>query len=190
MAVLTGLLRNMKGEKMKAFKAKMNQLCLAYGKEMNDPLMAIYWPIASEYGEERFCKACDRHLYSGDESSSFWPKPGDIVRRLEGTKTDKAQLAWNEVIVMMRKYGAYATVQFNDPKTADVIRRMGGWPHLCRTSLEEMPFREREFCRFYEAIKQPSNEQVLAGLHDINNLQGGHEAQELKQLKEIKLIGE
>lgn len=48
------------------------------------------------------------------------------------------------------RFGAYQSVQFEDPYTHKVIESMGGWIRLCAMKMDEMPFRAQEFQQYYK----------------------------------------
>ena len=85
--------------------------------------------------------------------------------------------AWHKVMQGIKSAGAWTSVVFDDPIIHTVIEEMGGWVHLCKTKIKDMPFKQNEFHTRYRGYigKVPRNfPRVLMGIADGHNRQNGH----------------
>ena len=85
--------------------------------------------------------------------AQFAPKLADIKKLIEGSTQTQGMRAWAKVETAVRSVGAYRSVAFDDPLIHVVIVEMGGWTTLCRSAVDEMPFKAREFERRYAAYR-------------------------------------
>lgn len=87
----------------------------------------------------------------------FFPKPAEIRELVEGSRDDRAELAWARFLAAVREVGAYDSVDFGDPVVHAVVADLwGDWPTACRLDEKETPFRAREFVKLYRLrAKQP-----------------------------------
>jgi hypothetical protein len=91
---------------------------------------------------------------SDSERGMYPPKPADIIRALEIRQVTDSASAWRCVEQAIRKSGMSRSVEFDDPIVPLVIKRMGGWAHLCRIPDEKkLSQAGREFCEQYRKIK-------------------------------------
>ncbi|MDM0041855.1 DUF6475 domain-containing protein [Variovorax sp. J22R193] len=116
----------------------------------SDALIGMYWRGCQRWDYEQVVKAIDR-LTNDAEAGKFPPKIGDLTRVLEGTHTDRAQLAWGKALEAMGSVGAYTDVVFDDPAIHATIEDMGGWPKLCRTESKELGYLQHRFCEAHKA---------------------------------------
>lgn len=119
---------------------------------------------------EQISDAFDSHLTNPD-SGQFLPKPADIVRALDGTRADRSSLAWAKVLTAIQRVGAYATVAFDEPAIHNALQDLGGWPTVCRTTLDDLPHLERRFHASYRAHRAAGSAHPgrLIGLIDATN---------------------
>lgn len=116
----------------------------------SDALIGMYWRGCQQWDFEQVQKAVDR-LTRDAEAGKFPPKIGDLTRILEGTHTDRAQLAWGKALEAMSSVGAYTDVVFDDPAIHACIEDLGGWPKVCRTETKELGFLQHRFCQSHQA---------------------------------------
>ena len=137
---------SMKKDDLKEFVTMLAVIADTYGQPRpSKEAVRLYFKVLSEYSLEDVSKAMMEHL----KTSSFMPKPADIIRILEGTAEDRASEAWYHVLKAMQQYGHYESVQFDNPAIHYAIERMGGWQKLCQMTEEELPYRERDFVKHY-----------------------------------------
>ena len=121
-----------------------------YGKELSTFAGAVWWQAVAGFDLEQATKAFSSHLMDA-ERGQFMPKPADIVRQLQGTQTDRSLIAWGKVLDAMKRVGAYQSLAFDDGAIHAAIVDLGGWPAVCRTSTDDLPFLQRRFCDSYRA---------------------------------------
>lgn len=166
----------MRNEDRGQFAELMADVMAFYGKNVSDFSLSVWWQACARWDLEQVRKALTAHAMDS-ERGSFPPKPSDIVRTLEGTHTDRSLIAWGKVLDATQRVGAYSTVVFDDGAIHAAIEDMGGWPKMCRTSHDELPFVQKRFCDTYRAyagrpdLRYPAK---LQGEHDTTNAAKGH----------------
>lgn len=146
-----------------------------YGRELSAAAMKLWWELLAPYdidSVERALRDCMR----SPDSGQFAPKPADVIKAIDGSIGDRALQAWGKVMDAMRHVGRYESVAFDDSAIHSVITDMGGWPNLCSTKLEELPFLQKRFCDLYRAVK-PGSIAIgyLPGEAESSNALRGHE---------------
>lgn len=121
-----------------------------YGKDASAFAISVWFEAMRPFDLEQVKRAMSGHAMD-PERGQFAPKPADIVRQLAGTSTDRAALAWGAVFECMQRIGAYTDVAFDDPAIHAVIRDLGGWIKLCRSTMEELGFVQNRFAQAYKA---------------------------------------
>ena len=64
-----------------------------YRQPVSEFTLSVWIAACRNYEVEQVRKALTAHATDA-ERGAFPPKPADLVRALEGTKTDRAQIAW------------------------------------------------------------------------------------------------
>lgn len=142
-----------------------------YRRDVSTFALSVWWAACQPFDLEQVAKAITSHAMD-PEAGRFAPLPADIVRELAGTRTDRSQLAWNKTLGAMASVGSWTSVAFDDAAIHAVIQDLGGWPQLCSTTNDELPFVQKRFCDAYRAystrpdIPHPA---VLRGSHDLGN---------------------
>lgn len=116
----------------------------------SDALIGMYWRGCQRWDFEQVQRAIDRLTHDA-EAGKFPPKIGDLTRALEGTHTDRAQLAWGKALEAMSSVGAYTDVVFDDPAIHAAIEDLGGWPKVCRSETKELSYLQHRFCESHKA---------------------------------------
>lgn len=147
-----------------------------YGREVGEGALGIWWEALRAYSVEEVEEAFGRHLRSPDVGQ-FMPKPADVLRMLEGTSVDAAQVAWAKVDKGLRSIGPYASVCFDDPLAQRCVHDMGGWIALSTKSSEEWPFVANEFRTRYTGYRSrgesPEYPPRLIGITEADNIRRG-----------------
>lgn len=121
-----------------------------YGKSMSPAVIALWWQALQRFDFEQVSKAIRAHTENA-ETGQFMPKPADLIRTLEGTATDRSQLAWGRALEAASGVGAYSDVVFDDPAIHAAIQDLGGWPKFCRAESGELSYLQHRFCESYRA---------------------------------------
>lgn len=153
------------------FAELMTQALAFWRKDVTDFTLSVWWTACQPFSLEQVNKALQAHAMH-PERSGFAPMPGDFVRELQGTHTDRALLAWGRVTRAMSEVGAYATVDFGDPVIHATVRELGGWAAICRAPNEEQQFLQKRFCDFFRTYTTRGVAEAplaLQGDHDTVN---------------------
>ncbi len=154
------------------FAKAMSALAEYYGKPMNSAVMSLYWQGLQSYSIEAIEDAIGRHLRNPD-TGMWMPKIADIVKMMEGSTQDAAVLAWAKVMRATGSVGQYQSIAFDDPLIHAAIDDIGGWPFICQTKEDELPFVQRRFEQNYRAYKTrsdvPTYPKYLVGICEIQN---------------------
>ena len=159
-------------ERVRVIEA-LTAMCELFGKELSPAGKALFIRVLeSKITAQETLNAFSSFLASADSSSSFFPKPGDIIRIVEGHPDDLIEHAWHEVISAIERIGPWESVSFN-PITNQVIQEMGGWVAISQTkSYEELNFKGHEFRKLFRLIlqtKRPCKIKHLPGLIEVYN---------------------
>jgi len=157
----------------KRFFQALTVLSDYYGKPLSEGSMLLYRQGLQGYEIEQIEKAIGIHIQNPD-SGQWMPKVADIVRMIEGTTQDAAALAWAKVMRAVGSVGQYQSLAFDDAIIHLVIDDLGGWPSLCQTSEEELPFLAKRFENNYRAYKRrsddiPAHPRYLVGVSEMQN---------------------
>ena len=150
-----------------------------YGKEASAPVLRLWWAALEQYSSDEVRHGLTRFVRSAD-SGTFPPKPADIIRMIEGTSGDRGMIAWGKVQEAFGRVGGWQSVAFDDPVIHAVIEDMGGWPKLCSTEGDEMPFRAADFAKRYRAYAERGLERFppyLTGRSEADNRLRGYPVQ-------------
>lgn len=156
------------------FVSLMTGFCELYNKVPSQFLYDIYYEVLKDYSYEQVNKAfmdCIR-VYK----YNLLPKPAEILEFLEGTRDDKALMAWLQVMEAVQKGGYYASIEFADPIIAHCVQELGGWQWLCCIERKELPFIEKRFMDLYRLFMKRGvqNNIRLIGFIEARNNQLGH----------------
>lgn len=149
-----------------------------YGQTLSPFALGVWWQACQGFELAEVRKALTAHAMDPDRGQ-FPPKPADLVRMLRGTSADRSLIAWGKVLDAMQRVGAYRTVVFDDGAIHAAVSDMGGWPALCRSSADELPFTQKRFCdlhRAYSLRPDLAYPAQLVGEHDLQNRLAGHAA--------------
>lgn len=166
----------MQANDRKAFQGLLADAMAFYRQDVSPFALSVWWQACQAFSLEQVTKALTAHAMD-PERGQFAPKPADLVRLLQGTRTDRALLAWGKVLDAIQRVGAYSSVAFDDGVIHAVIEDLGGWVAVCRSEIGDLPFVERRFCESYRAYAMRGGEVAfpasLPGAHAAtNSLQG------------------
>jgi hypothetical protein len=140
----------MQANEREKFNAMIGDVMAYYKQDVSSFAIGIWWEACKGCELEQVSKALSRHA-TDPERGQFPPKVADIVRILQGTPTDRAQIAWGKVLEAMQRIGSYTDVVFDDPAIHAVVEDMGGWPKLCRSTYDELSYLQHRFCESHKA---------------------------------------
>lgn len=128
------------------------------GKPLSEAAIGLWWDRMQRFDLTQVRAAFE--AYGADAERGRWmPQPSDLIRYIEGTRTDRAAIAWGVVHGAMGTVGAYRDVEFGDPAVHAAIVDVGGWVKMCRTDLKELGHLQHRFCEAYRAYQDspPAN---------------------------------
>lgn len=102
----------------------------------------------AEFGIEDIKRALVLHR-KDPERGRFFPLTADLTPYLSSTPEDSARAAWDRALEAARRHGKWTAVSFDDVRITACIEAMGGWVRLCSLTIDEMPFRQRDFVERY-----------------------------------------
>ncbi len=149
-----------------------------YGRELSEGVIDLYRQGLQSYDIETIEHAIGAHLQNPD-TGQWMPKIADIVRMIEGTTQDAAALAWAKVMRAVGSVGQYQSLAFDDALIHLVVDDLGGWPGICQTSEDELPFLAKRFETNYRAYRRragdvPQHPHYLVGVSEMSNSAAGH----------------
>lgn len=78
------------------FKSIITMAAIPFDKKVTPELLKVYWMTLGEYSNEALDQALEKHL-KDPQHGSFFPKPADFIRHLEGGK-----IGADEILAMAR----------------------------------------------------------------------------------------
>ena len=153
-----------------------------YGRPpLSTEALKMFFLLLQKFSLEQVKVALQEHI----GTSPYMPKPCDVARRIEGRPEDRAAVAWALVLKAISRFGHDTSVRFPSPAFHYALDQMGGWAKLCmRLTEDELPFRAKDFARFFEigercatwdgvngTVKVPA---YLAGTCELSNRANGH----------------
>ena len=131
-----------------------------YRRDCSDALIDIYWDGLCCYELDSVRAAIGVHMRDAEEGK-FEPRISNIVKIIEGSKSDRAVWAWSLAQDAASSVGAYQDLVFEDPVIHAVIEDMGGWPAFCRFNEKDMSYHQH---RFSVAYRAHAASQAVSGL--------------------------
>lgn len=165
----------MKEQDKREFVTLLGDVMAFYRQDVSPFAVSVWWQACAPFDIEQVRKALTAHAMDPDRGQ-FAPKPADLVRQLQGTKTDRALVAWGKVHEAMGRVGAYQSVVFDDPAIHAAIDDMGGWPNVCRLPTDDLSHTQRRFCELHRAYAgrgEFAHPPVLVGVHEAENRAAG-----------------
>lgn len=154
-----------------------------YRAAFSDTVIAIWWAALERYPVEAVREALSRHVQNPDEGR-FLPKPADVVRELQGTRSDASLAAWTRVADALRYVGPWMSVDFGDPVIHKVVEEIGGWIALGRATDADWPHVERRFRDRYRMYLSSGTRAMIAnappylpGMAEVANATRGFASQ-------------
>ena len=153
------------------FASLMKALGETYGNTApSKEKMELYFRVLSDLTIDQLTNAITALLNSRTTTTTF-PVPGEIRAALSGGAT-AAMAALDKAESAAGTWGAYRSIQFDDPVIHMVIESMGGWPKFCRPDDEQdWHWHQKEFVKLYETFSKHARtcQNVLPGIHAITN---------------------
>lgn len=133
------------------FYALVADVLAYYRQDASKFTLSVWWEGLKRFELEQINTALTAHATNSEKEGDFCPKVSNVIRMLEGTKSDKSAMAWSKVHGAMSSVGAYTDVIFDDAAIHAAIEDMGGWPKLCRGEISELSYTSHRFCESYKS---------------------------------------
>lgn len=146
----------MQAEQYDEFRDLITDCMAFYRRDVTPFVMDVWWQAAKPFEIEQVRRALTTHTMD-PEAGKFAPMPGDLVRVLQGTVTDRAMLAWGKVFDAMSRIGARHSLVFDDPAIHAVVEDLGGWAKICRGETKDIGYLQHRFCEAYKAYAGKGN---------------------------------
>jgi hypothetical protein len=122
-----------------AFAAFMLGLGEVYGEPVSDARMEIYFSALADLELEEIRQAATAHV----KLTKFFPRPSELRDAVFGASEDRADLRWNAMLAVVRRYGFHQTPP-DEAWPDEATRRAaldlyGGWRGLCASLPGEGP---------------------------------------------------
>jgi hypothetical protein len=115
-----------------AFARGLYALGETFGEPVSELRAEAYFDALSDLGILDVLGA----MRTAIRTSKFFPRPVEIREQIEGNPQDRAELAWNAVLRLVRRVGYYGKPDWPDePTKRAALELFGGWPALC----EQLP---------------------------------------------------
>lgn len=149
-----------------------------YNKSISKELMAMYFDCLVNYSIKEIKDGLNKHVLDSNHGT-FFPKPADIVRSMDGgeqTIEDKANIAWMEIEDAIKRVGAYGKLEMDDKLALMTVKNMGNWQSICHTPMDKMVWKKKEFIENYKALEHTPLDTLpksLPGITDLTNQRRG-----------------
>ena len=140
----------MKNTDKTAFYKLISEALGYWKQDASEFALNVWWSGCEKYSIEQVSKALSIHA-TDPEKGQFAPKIADVVRLLQGTKTDRSLIAWGKVMGALQEVGAYQDVVFDEPAIHAALADLGDWAKLCRTEYKDLSYLQHRFCQSYKA---------------------------------------
>lgn len=139
-----------KTETKKTHAHLVTLLCEAFGKTASTAMFEVYRIGLQDLPFE----AVERATMVAIRTCKFMPTVAEL-RELSGEMkaSDRALKAWMAFQQAVVHYGAYKSVDFDDPTINATVRALGGWEHVCGMSAAEFDtFLRKNFESVYVSL--------------------------------------
>lgn len=163
------------------FAKIMVMLGVIYDQIISEEKMNIYYELLRSYSIDVLQKGATRLIK--ERTTASFPKPAEIIEKIEGNLEDKANLAWEKVTKAMLKHGHYQSVSFDDHVIHSVMQVMGGWAETGNWLKDDMKWKRIEFCKLYNSMSlKDKHPKYLTGCVENINSISGHEVPDVIQI--------
>lgn len=166
------------------FLLLIESLAAAFGVSVEPALLEGYWLGLDDLPIEALASAVRLAI----RQSERMPRPREL-RSLAGDMPNDARAvqAWGVVSRSVGRFGAYASVNFDDPVINATIRNLGGWPLICTKTVEEFEtWLRKDFERIYASLARngvtEEAARYLVGHHETTNAAAGYRFEPPKEI--------
>ena len=152
------------------FGRAMLMMASGYNAPMNDLRIELYFSALSDLD----ISTIEHAITVAVNRCKFCPTIADLREVVNGSQTDRAELAWLTWKDAARKHGAYTSLDCADPAFAETILAVfTSWPAACSADLtdEMWAAKRKEFERVYRVMERRElvGSRRLAGIAELQN---------------------
>ena len=146
------------------FMEIMLAACAVYDrKPLEKAALRMYWERLRRFSLADVTAAMDTHM----DRCEWFPKPSQLIERIEGSDTDNALVVWAKLISMFER-GDYDVARLGQ-QAVNAVAAVGGSKKLGRSDYRDLDFIRKDFVEAYEAmgatvsreeLRQISNEKL------------------------------
>jgi hypothetical protein len=118
----------MTAEDRRAFAELMLGIGEAYGEPVSDIRLEIYFSALEDLPLDDIRQAANIHV----RVNKFFPRISELREAIDGSAEDQAELAWVQLLRLVRSVGAYGKPTWPDHQLKRAALELyGGWGALC-----------------------------------------------------------
>ena len=141
----------------------MDDLAEMLGGDMSVRKYELYFAALADLTIEEIRNAANQIA----RTATFFPKPSDFRKAIEGNIEDKATLAW---IVAQKNKNAGISIRFQDKAIHATIEGMGGWIKFCEMEdYRDESWQMKDFIKMYKVVSGRECVDYLMGQFEISN---------------------
>lgn len=141
-----------------------------YKADLSPAVIALYFEDLERFSEAELRQAL-RTLRQTRKFSNM-PTIAEILEVLEGSIDDKAQLALDDLVFAISRYGTERSICFADKTIMSVVKAAGGWEAVGKLEGKDWDnFKKFEFPKLYKIYAKPNQTAplYLRGRHEKEN---------------------
>ena len=138
----------------KRFAEIIATLGAVFQREVEKPLVRIYWEVLSKYSDEQIEAACKAAL----SRCKFFPKPAEIEELIPSGVMSPPE-AWGAVMEAL-EFGKESA----DPQVNEAVRRVGGWGYLKEKTNDELQWISKRFVEHYNDLQDQNRLRIAQAL--------------------------
>lgn len=141
-----------------------------YKADLSPAVIALYFEDLERFSEAELRQAL-RTLRQTRKFSNM-PTIAEILEVLEGSIDDKAQLALDDLVFAISRYGTERSICFADKTIMSVVKAAGGWEAVGNLEGKDWDnFKKFEFPKLYKIYAKPNQTAplYLKGYHERQN---------------------
>lgn len=153
-----------------AFGRDMLMMASGYNAPMSDLRIELYFAALHDLD----IAIVERAITVAVNRCKFCPTIADLREVVDGSQTDRAELAWMTWKEAARKHGAYTSLDCADAAFAETILAVfTSWPAACSLDLSDEMWaaKRKEFERVYRVMerRELGGSRRLAGIAELQN---------------------
>jgi hypothetical protein len=156
-------------EEYNAVKSAFLGLAELHNFKLSELKVELYFRILQRFPGREVVQAIDIAM----QTTKFFPKPAELVEIIMGSATDRAAIAWNTFLEIIRRIGPSDSVVFEDSRLSATVDYFGGWDEVHKWKTDELTWRRQEFIKIYASFRQaPPGRRHIGNIEHQNRARG------------------